>query len=112
MEKLGLGEFFSTAKPVEMIKYFIKISQYADDDIILDYFAGSGTTGQAVIECNQEDGKNRQFILCQIPEEIKNNKKAISYFQNLGIQPDISEITKLRLAKLQEKYSFDFQFIK
>lgn len=66
LEKLGLGEMFKTAKPVELIKYFIKLCT-DDGDVVLDFFAGSGTTAQAVIECNLEDGKNRYFLLCQMP---------------------------------------------
>lgn len=109
LEKLGMGELFSTAKPVEMIKYFIKISQLKEDDVILDFFAGSGTTAQAVIECNYEDGKKRNFILCQISEEIKGNKKAIQFFNQLNRPSDIAEITKLRLEKLQQKYNFRYE---
>lgn len=54
---------FSYPKPVELIKYLLdRFSQ--KDSIILDFFAGSGTTGQAVLELNKEDGGNRRFILC------------------------------------------------
>lgn len=41
---------------------------------MLDFFAGSGTTAQAVMELNAEDGGNRQFILVQLDEPIKNDK--------------------------------------
>lgn len=54
---------FSNPKPVDLIKYFIKFCPNRKT-IILDFFAGSGTTGQAVMELNQEDGGNRHFILC------------------------------------------------
>lgn len=54
---------FDTAKPVELIKYIINISSNSQS-IILDFFAGSGTTGQAVLELNKEDGGHRKFILC------------------------------------------------
>ena len=49
-------------KPVELIKQIIRIAT-DDDDIILDFFAGSGTTGQAVLELNEEERGSRQFIL-------------------------------------------------
>lgn len=55
---------FNTPKPVELIKRVIQISS-EDDDIILDSFAGSGTTAQAVLELNKEDGGNRKFILVE-----------------------------------------------
>ena len=64
---------FDTVKPTQLIK---EILCHFDNDItILDFFAGSGTTGQAVLELNKEDNGNRQFILCtnnenKICEEI------------------------------------------
>ena len=54
---------FDTAKPVEYIKRMIQIG-CQKDATILDFFAGSGTTAQAVLELNKEDNGNRQFILC------------------------------------------------
>ena len=66
---------FEYSKPVELIEYLIKITDKHKDIKVLDYFAGSGTTGQAVIELNERDNGNRQFILCtnnenQICEEV------------------------------------------
>ncbi len=56
-------KYFNYPKPVELIKIFV--SQTGSKDIVLDFFAGSGTTAQAVLELNEEDGGNRQFILCE-----------------------------------------------
>ena len=56
-------KYFNYPKPVELIKIFV--SQTGSKDIVLDFFAGSGTTAQAVLELNKEDGGNRQFILCE-----------------------------------------------
>lgn len=109
LDKLDLGDVFSTAKPVELIKYLIKISQISPNDKILDFFAGSGTTAQAVLECNQEDGGNREFVLCQIEEPINKNVKAIQYLAQYGYQANISEITKLRLKRLQQIHDFTYQ---
>ena len=59
------GKAFSYPKPVSLIKYLIKISTFLKKDaIVLDFFAGSGTTGQATLELNKEDNYNRTFILC------------------------------------------------
>lgn len=59
-----LGEkLFNNPKPKELIKDFVKLCS-PSNGIILDFFAGSGTTGQAVLEINNENGSNRQFILC------------------------------------------------
>lgn len=59
----GLGDKFDYSKPVELIKNLIK-AYYKNDALVLDFFAGSGTTAQAVLELNQEDGGSRRFILC------------------------------------------------
>jgi site-specific DNA-methyltransferase (adenine-specific) len=54
---------FSNPKPVSLIKFLAQFSS-KKDTIVLDFFAGSGTTGQAVVDLNNEDGGNRKFILC------------------------------------------------
>jgi adenine-specific DNA-methyltransferase len=60
---------FSNPKPKELISGFLAVSDGKEDDIILDFFAGSGTTAQAVLELNAKDGGNRKFILVQLPEK-------------------------------------------
>lgn len=111
LQKLGLGEMFKTAKPVGLIKYFIKLCT-KNDDIILDYFAGSGTTAQAVIECNLEDNHQRNFLLCQMPEPIKNNDFAIQTLSSFQYEPTIDNIAKLRLKSVKEKYNLNEQYVK
>lgn len=59
----GLGDKFDYSKPVELIKKLVK-AYFKNDALILDFFAGSGTTAQAVLELNAEDGGNRRFIVC------------------------------------------------
>lgn len=64
---LGSEEAFKFAKPSELIRYFVSFNindKINKDAIILDFFAGSGTTAQAVLEQNKRDGGNRKFILC------------------------------------------------
>jgi len=56
-------KLFGYPKPIFLIRNLAKSTGY-DNAIILDFFAGSGTTGHAVLELNREDGGNRQFILC------------------------------------------------
>lgn len=56
-------EIFNNPKPLDMVKSILEMVMYKSE-IVLDVFAGSGTTGQAVLELNQEDGGNRHFILC------------------------------------------------
>ena len=55
---------FTYAKPVYLIKKAMEMIDFSDNDIVLDFFAGTGTTGQAVLEMNKEDGVERKFILC------------------------------------------------
>lgn len=59
--KLGL-EGFGFPKPTSLIEQLLRITKKSD--LVLDFFAGSGTTGQAVLKLNAEDGGNRRFILC------------------------------------------------
>ena len=66
LKKLNIP--FDFPKPSELIRYLIKISGVKDNDIILDFFAGSGPTAQAVLTQNREDKYNRKFILVQMPE--------------------------------------------
>jgi len=58
-----LGKTFITVKPVKLIKHLINLHPNKNA-IVLDFFAGSGTTGHAVLELNKEDNGKRQFILC------------------------------------------------
>lgn len=68
-----LGEKkFNNPKPVKLIKEILLLAT-KEDGIILDFFAGSGTTGHAVLELNKEDGGNRQFILCTNNENNNGN---------------------------------------
>ncbi|MBL7198262.1 MAG: hypothetical protein ISS47_09210 [Candidatus Omnitrophica bacterium] len=60
---LGIKGVFDSPKPKELIKRLIDFS-LDSNGIILDFMAGTGTTGQAVLELNKKDGGNRQFILC------------------------------------------------
>ena len=77
------------------------------NDLVLDFFAGSGTTGEAVMRLNAEDGGNRQFILVQIPQPIdpKKQKEAHSFVtQTLGKPAaPIFEITAERLRRAGDK---------
>ena len=70
LAKIITQNIFSYPKPVTLIKYLLNLyydyskEEHKKDFIVLDFFAGSGTTGQAVLELNKEDGGNRRFILC------------------------------------------------
>lgn len=97
---------FDNPKPTDLIKTLVKISNLDFADLILDFFAGSGTTGDAVMQLNAEDGGNRKFILVQLPEPIdpKKNKTAYDFVKDeLKAVPTIFEITKERLLRAAKK---------
>jgi adenine-specific DNA-methyltransferase len=86
-------------KPVALLKKLINIGSNADEGhIILDFFAGSGTTAQAVLELNREDGGDRRFVLVQLPEPTGNTK-----------YPSITDIGKERIRRVIEKLAKDTQ---
>src|SRR5690554_7231704 len=98
---------FSNPKPVELIKHLINLIKVNEDEsvIILDFFGGSGTTGDAVMQINSEDYKNLKFILVQIPEPIdpKKNKVSFDFVKDeLKAEPIIFEITKERLKRVAQ----------
>jgi adenine-specific DNA-methyltransferase len=95
------ASYFDTPKPVRLIRRMLEIgSNVNDEDIILDFFAGSGTTAHAVMKLNQDnekDGKrgNRKYILVQLPEAIESDK-----FKK------ISDITKARIKKVIDNLNY------
>ena len=100
-------EIFSNPKPTLLLKYLLKSISYDDPNcLILDFFAGSGTTGDAVIQLNAEDGGNRKYILVQIAEPIDPNKNKAAYDfvkDELKAEPTIFEICKERLIRAAKK---------
>lgn len=104
---------FSFNKPVSLIKYLISLccNSIDKDDIVLDFFAGSGTTGHAIMQLNAEDGGNRKFILVQLDEPIDEKKSKIAYDfvkNELKREPTIYEITRERLLRAAKKIKQDY----
>ncbi|MEH2157096.1 site-specific DNA-methyltransferase [Nostoc sp.] len=96
LEKLFDVAPFDTPKPTRLLKKIIQIANVAEDDIVLDFFAGSGTTAQAVLELNNEDGIKRNFILVQLPELINNQ-----------IFSSIVQVGKERIRRVIKKQIFE-----
>ncbi|WP_208356319.1 site-specific DNA-methyltransferase [Helicobacter pylori] len=97
---------FEYPKPSKLIKKFIRnVTATNSNDIILDFFAGSGTTAHAVMELNAEDKGNREFILVQIDEKIKEDKSAYDFCKNVlkSAKPVISDITIERVKRAAQK---------
>ncbi|PAF46522.1 site-specific DNA-methyltransferase [Helicobacter sp. 12S02634-8] len=108
--ELGIGEYFTYPKGVNFMREIINHATNKEDtDIILDFFAGSGTTAQAVMEQNIADGGNRQFILVQLDEPIceKKSKTAYDFLKNelKSARPVISDITIERIRRASQKLS-------
>ena len=94
------AKVFPYRKPTKLIKKLA--SQSGKNSLILDFFAGSGTTADAVMQLNVEDGGNRRFILAQLPEQIDKKKNKIAYdFVKDELQveePTIFDITQGRIV--------------
>lgn len=88
---------FDFPKPVDYVKRFIQLFT-SQNSIILDFFAGSSTTAEAVMKINHEDNGNRKFILIQIPELIDNKKNESEQFDN------ICEIGMERIVRASQKF--------
>ena len=88
---------FTSPKPLEYIQDIVQIGA-ASDAIVLDFFAGSGTTAHAVMAQNAKDGGNRKFVLVQLPEQVDPESDAAKAgFDN------IADITKERVRRSGKK---------
>lgn len=68
--------YFDGPKPLRLMKRILQIANLDKDSIVLDFFSGSATTAQAVMQMNAEDDGNRKFILVQLPEETEKDSEA------------------------------------
>lgn len=122
LDNEGGVNFKNGKKPIKLIERVIKTNANKNI-IVLDFFAGSGTTGEAVLKINKEDGGNRKFILCTYNEEngngkivddycyprMKNaihgykNKKGLGgnlkYFKTAFVSADLTDTNKTKLTK-------------
>lgn len=98
---------FDYPKPTKLISRLCQLvlSNY-NNDIIIDFFSGSSTTADAVMQLNAEDNGNRKFIMVQLPEEIdeKNSKEAYEFCtKELKQEPIIPTIAKERIKRAAKK---------
>jgi adenine-specific DNA-methyltransferase len=88
-----LSRSFETPKPTRLIRRMVQLATQVDaGDIVLDFFAGSGSTGDAVLMLNEHDGGDRRFVLVQLPEPTDR--------ANFGT---IADITKQRVRRVIER---------
>ena len=93
---------FSNPKPIDLIKEMIELGDHTKNGIILDFFAGSGTTAHAVYTKNLEDGGNRQYICVQLPEPTDKTTEAYK----AGYK-NIADIGKERIRRVVKKIKED-----
>lgn len=125
LQSLFGEKVFTNPKDEFLLKDIFKAVGLKNNDIILDFFAGSGTTAHAVIELNKEQGSQCQWILVQLPENIEEMKKtakgsakkvaenAIKYLKAKGYLPNIAQLSKERIrlcGKGVSKYGVDIGF--
>lgn len=100
LDKLFDMKVFDNPKPIELITQVLRFCD--GDSLVLDFFAGSSTTAHAVMNLNQEDGGNRNFIMVQYPEPCDENSNAFKK----GYKT-ISDISKERLRRVGQKIRSD-----
>lgn len=94
---------FDTPKPIGLVKHLITLSGATGQDIVLDFFAGSGTTGEAVWRFNAESNQKLRWLLVQLPERLdpssKEQREATALCESLNKPFSLSELTKERLRR-------------
>ena len=105
---VGLEKSFDYSKPISLVKEIIDF--HRDKDIVvLDFFAGSGTTGHAVMQLNKEDGGNRKYILCTNNEN--NICEEVTYQRLKNIQEELPHNLKYYKTDFIPKFSYDEESI-
>ncbi len=108
-EVRGAGIEFSYPKPISLVKDLVKgATFFSKKGIILDFFAGSGTTGHAVVQLNKEDGGNRKYILCTNNEN--NICEEVTYQRLSNIQEDLPHNLKYFKTQFIEKEDEDLEY--
>ncbi len=111
LKNLELDKYFSYPKPVSLVQELVAgmtIFSSKENDIILDFFSGSATTAQAVMQQNCEDKGNRKFIMIQLPESLADNKEAVK--QGYNTICDFGKQRILRAAKKITEENPEAQF--
>ena len=96
LDSIEMGRMFDYTKPHKLIEYLI--NRISDNELILDFFAGSGTTAHAVMNLNAEDGGQRKCICVQLPEEVDEKSEAFK-----AGYTNIADISKERIRRAGKK---------
>lgn len=97
LDDLGMHLQFDSPKPVSLLRTLVAVTT-SDDDLVLDFFAGSGTTAQAVMEQNAEDGGRRRFILVQLDAPVPPHSAAAA-----AGHATIADVTAERIRRAGER---------
>ncbi len=106
LEALGMAGAFDFPKPVSLVQSLVLGATFADPhagDVVLDFFAGSGTTGDAVLAQNALDGGNRRFVLVQLPELLGTGPETladVSLRRVLAARTDVGSTDGVRVLRL------------
>jgi adenine-specific DNA-methyltransferase len=110
LKELMPGESFDFPKSIEFLRTCILLGTNGSE-MVLDLCAGSGATGQAVMEQNAIDGQSRRYVLVQLPEPLdpaeKSQRAAAAICDKLGVKRSIAELTKERLRRAAVKVKAD-----
>ena len=106
-----MGSFpFLFPKPTDLVRLFAE-QITSGSDIVLDFFAGSGTTGHAVLAQNAADGGRRRYVVVQLPQKLEKDDRdqgaAATYLEKLDKPLTIAELTKERLRRAAKKVKAD-----
>ncbi len=96
--------YFDGPKPIRLLKKILQVANITKNDIVIDFFSGSGSTAHAVLDLNKEDGWNRKFIMVQLPEKCDENSEAYK----AGYKT-IAEIGKERIRRVIKNIKADKQ---
>ena len=110
LKELLPGEVFDFPKSIDFLRTCVLLGT-SGTDIVLDLFAGSGATAQAVMQQNAIDGQSRRFACVQLPEPLdpseKSQKAGAALCDKLGIPRNIAELTKERIRRAGAKVKAD-----
>lgn len=108
---MGAGVFDFPKDESILAKFIEMATSGKDKEIVVDFFAGSGSTAHALLSQNAADGGNRRYILVQLPEPLDpdkmDQKAAAEYCDKLGKSRTIAELTKERLRRAAAKIKAD-----
>jgi len=93
----------NTVKPTRLIQRILKLTtKPTDNDVVLDFFAGSASTAHAVLKQNYEDGGNRHFICVQLPEELPVPEERLK---------SLIDIAKVRISNVIDKLNKEYDMV-